>query len=104
MICEATIFSMFAPRLSMLFVSIPARASNSAMSSEFFGRPTNSRSQLTENFIFSQSFRAKSRNPAALSEDDATGCLDVARHHQTVSRELFQKAQVVLREESDIRN
>src|SRR5881392_3300601 len=50
-ICETITLSMFAPRVSMFLVSMPARVSKSAISSGFFGRSTNSRNQLTENFM-----------------------------------------------------
>src|SRR5205809_3619826 len=50
-ICETITSSTFALRVSMFSVSTPARVSNSAISSRFFGRSTNSRSQLTENFM-----------------------------------------------------
>src|SRR5437868_870659 len=56
-ICETITLSIFAPRVSIFSVSTPARVSNSAISSGFFGRSTNSRSQLTENFIETFSFR-----------------------------------------------
>src|SRR5436190_5937894 len=83
---------MFAPRVSMFLVSIPARVSNSAMSSGFFGRSTSSRSQLTENFIFSQSHSERSRGiPPVLPECTATGCLDFARHDETVLTQTVSK-------------
>ena len=58
-ICETITLSIFAPRVSMFSVSTPARVSKSASSSGFSGRSTNSRSQLTENFMLRfLSFRA----------------------------------------------
>src|SRR3954466_11169228 len=96
---------MFAPRVSIFFVSMPARISNSAMSSGFFGRSTNSRSQLTENFIFLHSHSERSRGiPPVLPECNATGCLDLLDMTTICSRELFQKPQVILGEKPDIRN
>src|SRR5947199_10858566 len=50
-ICETITLSIFAPRVSIFLVSTPARVSNSVISSGFFGRSTDSRSQLTENFM-----------------------------------------------------
>src|SRR6188472_4259619 len=83
---------MFAPRVSVFLVSIPARVSNSAMSSGFFGRSTNSRSQLTENFIFLHSHSERSREiPPVLPECTATGCVDFARHDQTVLTRTVSK-------------
>src|SRR5215208_3652049 len=72
---------MLAPRIWMFLVSIPARVSNSAISSGFFGRSTNSRSQLTENFIFLHGHSERSRGIApVLPECNATGCLRFTRH------------------------
>src|SRR6478735_4359220 len=96
---------MFAPRVSMFLVSIPVRVSNSAMSSGFFGRSTNSRSQLTENFIFytvvpSEVEESRSNYLNVMQRDVSTS-LDMTT---TCSRELFQKPQIILREQPDIRN
>src|SRR6476620_6416951 len=96
---------MFAPRVSMFLVSITARVSNSAISSGFFGRSTNSRSQLTENFIFRRSHPERSRgipwSCLNVMQRDVSTSLDMTT---ICSRELFQKAQVILREEPNIRN
>src|SRR4029077_20272438 len=104
-ICETITLSTLAPRISILLISMPARVSNSATSSGFFGRSTNSRSQLTENFILRRSHPERSRGTpwsrlnvmqrdVSTSPDMTTIC----------SRELPQKPQVILREEPDIRN
>src|SRR4029077_2224661 len=84
---------MFAPRVSMFLVSIPARVSNSAMSSGFFGRSTNSRSQLTENFIFIRSHPERSRgDPVVWLKRDATACLDFARHDNNLLTRTVSKS------------
>src|SRR5262245_14052932 len=91
---------MFAPRVSMFLVSIPARVNNSAMSSGFFGRSTNSRSQLTENFILSECHVEQSRDLKYHSRDPSTSLGMTGIN----SCELFQKPQIILREEPDVRN
>src|SRR4029077_17255336 len=104
-ICETITLSMFAPRVSMFLVSIPARVSRSAISSGFFGRSTNSRSQLTENLIFRHSHPERSRgipwSGLNVMQRDVSTSLDMTT---ICSRELPQKPQIILREEPDIRN
>src|SRR6476619_345825 len=96
---------MLAPRVSMFLVSMPARVSNSAMYSGFFGRSTNSRSQLTENFIFRRSHPERSRGSPWSRLDVMQRDISTSLDMTTIcSRELFQKPQVVLREEPNIRN
>src|SRR5881227_1080640 len=103
MICETITFAMFAPRLSIFLVSTPARVSNSEISSGFCGRSINSRSQLTENFIMLRNHSERSASRVEETDRKAEGSLDFARDDKTGSRELFQKSQIVLREEPDIR-
>ena len=65
-----------------------------------FAQPVNGKFHF-----FAQSFRAKSRDPAAIDlnvmQRDVSTSLDMTKR---CSRELFQKPQVILREEPDIRN
>lgn len=72
------------------------------------GSSTNSRSQLTENFIFvvrhSERSEAQLRSPVALPVRFAAGSLDFARDDKKVSCELPQKTQIILRKEADIGN
>src|SRR5947208_12091917 len=107
MICETITFSMFAPRLSIFLVSMPARVSNSAISSGFCGRSINSRSQLTENFMMLRSHCKRSASRLEESrretERNVAGSLDFVGMTRMGSRKLFQKSQIVLREEPDIR-
>src|SRR3982751_3085754 len=96
---------MFAPRVSVFLISTPARVSNSPMSSGFFGRSTNSRSQLTENFIFLRSHSERSRGIPRhclnVMQRAVSTSLDMTK---PCSRELFQKPQIILREKPDIRD
>src|SRR4029077_10801370 len=78
---------MFAPRCSTPSISTPASVSNSVSASTLSGRLTNSRSQLTENFI------VEKRQRAALGP---TGHLPFH-----LSCEWPQKPQIVLREKPD---
>src|SRR6266571_6422024 len=121
MTCETITLSIFAPRVSMFSVSTPARVSNSAISSGFFGRSTNSRSQLAENFIrtlFSLLSLSKGegrvrvsvvggeQDPSPQSSPRERGEAEslIAPFAKPCSCELFQKPQIVLREQTDVRD
>ena len=52
-----------------------------------FAQPVNGKFHF-----FAQSFRAKSRNPAALPECNATGCLGFARHDETLFTRTVSKS------------
>src|SRR4029077_5460885 len=115
-ICETITLSMFAPRVSMFLVSMPARVSNSAISSGLFGRSTNSRSQLTENFIFFLAPNREHRHSACVPSGHGVRGSPGSRlklcwaHRPEVyvpvdgSCELFQKPQIVLRKKPDVGN
>src|SRR5207247_15608 len=112
-ICETITLSIFAPRVSIFSVSTPARVSNSAISSAFFGRSTNSRSQLTENFILSGSARV-SRVGFGVSPKQSFEKFAIARRNRrhargvrypeqkSLSCELEKEPQIVLREQADV--
>src|SRR6266436_5940910 len=113
---------MLAPRVSMFLVSIPARVSNSAMSSGLLGRSTNSRSQLTENFMATSFCRlslskgegrvrvsafGRVQDPSPQSSPRKRGEAEKAHtsnRKKFSSCELTQKPQIVLREQAEIRD
>src|SRR5437660_9616468 len=110
-----TTFSKFPPRSSTFSISTPAKVSSSARSSIFAGSSTNSRSQLTENFILSRVGWA-SRPPVLASRENNLEKFANARTPSPAgetptlperyrhSRELPQETQIVLREETKVGN
>src|SRR6476659_1640949 len=93
-------------------ISTPAMVSSSVSSSIFGGRSTNSRSQLTENFMGRVLPKPRSGGRDELVPPDlrCSRCLRregrarLVLKRSSFSCELFQKTQVVLTEETDIGN
>src|SRR3981081_3020385 len=111
-VISATItLSIFEPRSSISSISTPASVSKSASLSISVGRSTNSRSQLTENFIVEdRRLACPGRQASSLSTKQAgsplaeSGWKPDFQRRMSQSCELLEKPQIVLGEETKIGN
>src|SRR5438067_12003945 len=108
MICATTTLSKSAPRFWTPSISTPDIVSNSANASMLGDNSTNSRSQLTENFIW---LFVIPNERSAVEESlwrylcpFATGSLHFAPDDGKGSCELPQKTQIILRKQADVGN